>query len=652
MAARADWLQLDPRLRQELLLRSGSPDGPAEGEAAADDRIPVVARLDPEDADVPGLVPIARFGPVVTARLRLADIIDIRRNRAVRSMKAGRVYRPALAASVPEVRGTAADLRAVTPAGLTGGGVVIAVLDWGLDFTHANFRRADGGTRLLALWDQRGGRTESSPEPFGYGREFDARSIDAALAAADPYRALRYDPADVDPGGQGTHGTHVTDIAAGNGRARGSSPGLAPGASLLFAHLRGDDTRPEDALGDSVRLLEATAWAVARAEGRPLVIHMSLGRTGGPHDASPLVVRAFDHLLRTTSGVAVVMSCGNYRDSRMHARLRVAPGERLELPWEIRDAGPEGAELELWYSGTDGLDVSLYAPCGRRVADLPLGQGFAVRDRGRLIASGFHRWHDPNNAANQVDLFVLSGAPAGTWTVQLGGRDVRDGRVDAWIERVSSRHQSRFPAAVASEEGTTGSICNGWLPIAVGAYDARADGRPSMHFSSRGPTRDGRRKPDVAAPGGAIVAARSSTRLPDGTRAYDGVVAKSGTSMAAPHVSGAVALLFECVAPRRLPTQVVRWMLLETARRDPRSSETTDMAYGAGRLDVRAACTLAHALVQEPAAVSEPGPARPRDSESTPRASASRTTAPAGAPRGAGGDTGGTGAVPRRGSPA
>lgn len=606
---------VDPALGQQLLTRTGSTIVPSPDEAHAGDVVPVIARLDPAGADVPGLRVISCFGGVVTARVRLGDLATVRGHRSVRSLKAIRTYGPTLATSVPDVRARPADLprRADTPP-LTGKGVLVAVLDWGLDVTHANLRNADGRTAVEALWDQRGARTPTSPEPFGYGRVLTRAAIDAALATADPQAHLGYDHADVDPGHQGSHGTHVADIAVGRGRAPGSAPGLAPGASLAFVHLRGEDTAREDTLGDSARILEACDWAVRCAAGRPLVIHMSLGRTGGPHDDTLLVTRAFDQLLSTQPGVAIVMSCGNYHDSRMHASVRVAAGGVVDLPWDVPAPPPGGTELELWYDGRDRLATTLIAPDGTAVLSLDPGHHDVHRAGSTVVASGFSRLADPNNADNVIDLFLLPGAPTGRWTVRLTGRTIHDGRVEAWIERTGGAHQARFPTAVATHPSTTGSICNGWLPLAVGAYDAGTDQRPPTPFSSEGPSRDGRAKPDISAPGNRILAARSSY-VAGGTRVRDGLTRKSGTSMAAPHVTGTVALLFEAALPRLLPMALTRWVVLESARTPPRP----DPRYGAGMLDAAAACRLAldlsHAAARTP---SHPPPRRSGGPEGAP----------------------------------
>jgi len=279
---------------------------------------------------------------------------------------------------------------------------------------------------------------------------------------------------------------------------------------------------------------------------------------------------------------------------------RVAGGVLLGVPPDL-DEG-EG-ELELRVGG----DQPVMLPVGghrRPVADLPPDAQAAVRDAsGAVLVSGFHRIGNPGNGANQVDLFLWQGAPRGTWAVVLHGEQVNVGSADAYIERTDPRHQSRFLPDAATSRGTTNSVCNGWLPLSVGAYDARSPSRPPGSFSSAGPTRDGRTKPDVAAPGLGIQAARSAVGRADDTWSRDGLTCKSGTSMAAPHVTGLVALLFQSVAPRLLPMALTRWIVMKSARRDPPSTAADELRYGAGRVDARGACTLARALTTQPARV-------------------------------------------------
>src|SRR5687767_4383467 len=106
-----------------------------------------------------------------------------------------------------------------------GKNVVVGIVDYDCDFAHRNFASGGGKTRLLALWNQSGATAPTSP--FGYGREYTPVQIDAALAQTNPYAALGYAPAVDTPLSKGSHGTHVMDIAAGNGNGS-AAPGFAP----------------------------------------------------------------------------------------------------------------------------------------------------------------------------------------------------------------------------------------------------------------------------------------------------------------------------------------------------------------------------------------------------------------------------------------
>jgi hypothetical protein len=547
------------------------------------------ALLRPRLPPPPGIRIVARFGDVVTCRLRVADVPAVRAHPSVRSLKAARPVEPADAAF--EAGGGPRSSRSRAVPGATGRGVLAAFLDWGCDFAAPSFRREDGRTRLVALWDQR-----AAPEPgdpaarFGYGRVLDRARIDAALAAPDPYGHLGYHPG---PLGS-AHGTHVMDIAAGNGRIPGGEAGVAPEADLLFVHLASGLSPGPGDLGDSVRLLEALDFVRTFAGDRPWVANLSLGRTGGSKNGRSLVERAMDALLEEAPGRAVVQSAGNYRDKRMHAEGLLAPGGRATLPWEIGEGDPTPNELEVWYPARDRLRLEIVPPSGRPGLALALGESAPVVVEGREVGWAYHRARDPLAGDNHVDVFLEATAPPGTWEVRLEGADVVDGRFHAWIERDSAASftQSRFAPEVASPRATVGTIATGHRTLVVGAFDPRSPGREPAASSSQGPTRDGRLKPDLLAPGIGIEAARSTPAgLPAGS---GGLVRMSGTSMAAPHVAGTVAALFGA-AGRRLRVGETRRLVLGSV--DPALGEPTRTGHGI--LNVEAALAAVRRLAGE-----------------------------------------------------
>src|SRR5262249_6738741 len=239
---------------------------------------------------------------------------------------------------------------------LDGSGVIVGVVDEGCDFVHRNFRNADGTTRILYLWDQRQHDAPSPPAGYEYGREFERESIDSALhqtAQSGPdverpsnaYDALSYAPQPA------AHGTHVLDIATGNGQGSHVS-GVAPGADIIFVHVAAADLQDDDSLGNSRHLLEAVEYILTKASQlrRPAVVNVSLGTYGGPHDGSTLAEQWFDTLLET-SGRAIVMSAGNSRDRAAHTTGQIDRGQHRTLNWQILNGDVTENELEVWYSG-------------------------------------------------------------------------------------------------------------------------------------------------------------------------------------------------------------------------------------------------------------------------------------------------------------
>ncbi len=549
---------MDPALWELIRTAEGVEGRPVEA----------IIRLRAPDIEVPGVRMVSRFGQISTCRLAASSVRDVRAHPDVLSLKAPRYVGPEHERPSPRGRRRGAysrqrsDERRHPDLPLTGTGVVIGIVDWGLDFDHPSFRAPDGSTRLVALWDQRPTTVGLSPAPYGYGIVHEPTQINHALRGPRPYEELGYHPAAADRGGGGSHGTHVTDIAAGNGRSGGPT-GIAPEADLVFVHLADRGTGGLSNLGDSVRLLEAIDFIARTAGDRPWVINISVGRHGGPHDGCTLTELAMDELLSARPGRFIVQSTGNYFRSRTHATGSVARGRNETLRFTTDPADISANELEIWYDGDDEFSVRIEPPDGSRGSVVALDSRVELHQDGRVIGRIYHRAHDPNNGDNHVDAFLYPWAPAGTWTVTLQGRRVTDGRFHAWLERDEACKvcQSRFEVGDSESTCTTGTIANGRLPLVVGAYDAQSLSRPVAAFSSSGPTRDNRPKPDLVAPGVDVLAARSAPK--GSTRSPGALVRKSGTSMATPHVTGAVALCLQAVG-HRLDAEQIRDLVLRT----------------------------------------------------------------------------------------
>ena len=581
---------MDPKLTE--LIEAGD----------ADDEVRVVARMARDAAPPPGVEVVSRFGDVATCSIRRGDL-----RRAWEAPETFSVKAPACLDADPVVgwhdpadsEGPGAD-DARRPAGLreTGKGVIIACLDWGCDFAHPDFRTPTGATRLLALWDQRPGPKPGTTPRYGYGVVHDRRAIDAALATRDPYMTLGCHPADADLG-HGSHGSHCLSIAAGRG-SDATPSGIAPAADLLFVHLDSPHGGSGKSLGDWVTLLDALDFCLGVAGARPIVISMSLGSEGGAHDGSSPLERALDFAVSAAPGRAICQSAGNYCEASKHTAGRLRPGEQDRIGWLTTRAEANPHQLEVWYAGADRIVARIES----REHDLSVtvgpGESRRLELDGVTVGAVHHRIAEPNNCKNHVCAFLYPAAPGGRWDVVLEATDVADGRYHCWVERESGSpdSQSHLDETEIVKRYTTNSICNGLRTITVGAYDARSPDRPPAPFSSRGPTSDGRTKPDLGAPGVQVLAARSTPR---GAAPGDRATRMSGTSMAAPCVAGIVALMFEA-AGRPLT-------IAETRRHLSRTAEAADfpddreLQVGDGYVDIEravaAARTAGSTLTQE-----------------------------------------------------
>jgi len=595
------YAEMDPRLQRVLDRRQRGMRTLATASSSADE-IAVIALVsdlpvwrERSDVRVGATIGQTDGGWLVTARVPISRIEAIRQAGVVKSMKAAQPLRPVLGATVPEIEATPSSL----PAGLLsngGEGAIVGVVDSGADFAHRNFRNADGSTRLIAVWDQDG--TTGPQSPFGFGRRIEPQAIDAALATADPYGTLGYGPAPDTPTRRGSHGTHVMDIAAGNGLGSGV-PGVAPNAMLAFTELAASDIAWEgeavvgSEFGDSVQLLEALRFLFDVAGERPCVINISLGTNGGPHDGTSLVEQGIDLLVQQQPGRAVVIAASNSFNDGIHAAGAVPADGAVDLSWAVPDEVDAQVELEVWYQGDDRFRAELIAPDGTSLGTVPLGSNGRIRaDDGTTLLFVSHRATDPNNGDNVVGIFLDRRVPGGVWTVRLHGERVVDGGFHAWIERNDASQSSFVPPDDNSH--TLGSISCGQLAIVVGSYDAHKATKPLSFFSSAGPTRDGRQKPEVSAPGHDVLAAHSRT--------VTGVTRKSGTSMAAPVVTGVVALRLAEAAARGLALDAnsIRRIITETARHQPPAAGAWDDRYGHGRVGAAGALRAVEALAAAP----------------------------------------------------
>jgi len=559
---------MDPALHE--LIESGP----------SNERVSALLRRRTQSVKLPSYIrEVTRFGTISTIRIRRRDIKKAWSLKTVASLKA-----PRLLSLDERIQHQTQDRVTLTeyrrPPGLTstGKGVVVGCLDWGLDFTHQAFRHADGTTRIAAIWDQRQSREDPkfpAPSPWGYGRLITRAQINKALKTKDPFKALNLKFNDKK---RPEHGTHVMDIAAGTQRDNFQG-GMAPDADLVFVQMVTGDRGPRADLGDTVQLPEAIDFIHRIAGKKPCVINMSLGSHSSSHDGTELVSMMNDNFLSAHNNRMIVQSAGNYYKKKAHTFTQLFAGRSETFMWQIDPRDTTMNELEFWYANTDKVVLEITPP-NKRPITIPLGKTRVLFDsRGRRIMKAYHRAFDPNSPSHHIDVFVDPKYGAGEWKVKIRPIKILDGKIHGWIERDGTGfYQSKFAKEDVITTTTLGSICNGYLPLVVGASKGSNVNAEPASFTSSGPTRDNRQKPDIGAPGRGIIAARS--KFVGGSKtAHNSAVRQSGSSMASPYVAGVVACCME-VASKPLTAFNIRKIVQYTSKKTSNS-----LRLGAGIVD-------------------------------------------------------------------
>ena len=409
------------------------------------------------------------------------------------------------------------------PLSLTGKGVLIAVLDSGVDYTHPEFRNVDGTTRIRAYWDQTGTGTstdgwvqpaELPPDGFHQGVEYSKEQINKALISGKKLPMI-------DSNG---HGTAVAAIAAGNG-------GVAPDSELLVVKL---GIPGETGFPRTTELMEGLDYVLRKAlEYRmPVAVNISFGNTYGSHRGTSLLETYFDDMSSRWKNVICVGS-GNEGNRAGHTAENLT-GVKEQLV-ELTVASYEPAlGIQIWKNYVDRFQIYLTAPDGTTVGpfyEQPPAQRYLTGRTELLVYYG-----EPGPYSVDQEIFIemipLSEyIDAGVWTIRLVSEKIVDGAWQMWLPGSAALgSDTRFLRPV--EETTLTIPSTASKVITVGAYDARTNAYAD--FSGRG-GRSGIQKPDLVAPGVDIL-----TAAPDGR-----YTRQTGTSFAVPFVTGAAALLMQ-----------------------------------------------------------------------------------------------------------
>lgn len=409
---------------------------------------------------------------------------------------------------------------------LTGNGVIVAVIDSGIDYTHRDFINPDGTTRILYMWDQTN-NSGSPPNGFFGGTEYSSEQINEALESNNPFSI-------VPETDTLNHGTHVAGIAAGNGKASQSTyTGVASESSLIIVKL-GD--RGRESFARTTEIMRAIKYILdkAIALNMPVAINISFGTNDGSHSGNSLFETYIDDMANIWK-CSVCVASGNEGANGHHYRNTIGTGNKIEIEFTV-GSQIKNLFLTMWKNFSDKFNVELIAPNGESTGVIRYNSsGVKYSLENNLVIIKFGQ-PVPYSVEQEIYIEIISrnrSITNGIWILNVYGQEIVDGLFDIWLpvtEIVSANTAFIYPDiyTTLTLPSTASNV------ITVGGYNDLTDA--VMDFSGRGNTRKYEMtKPDIVAPAYSITAPVSGGYYS----------AFSGTSMAVPHVTGAAALLMQ-----------------------------------------------------------------------------------------------------------
>ena len=410
--------------------------------------------------------------------------------------------------------------------GLTGRGVLVGIVDSGIDFFHPDFRTEDGSSRILSLWDQ--SIPGNPPEGYVIGTEYTKEEINKALALGE-IQGRRLVPSRDYTG----HGTAVLGIAAGNGRASGgANRGIAYESDLLVVKMKNAD---KNSFPRTTELMEGVDYLIRQSIrlGKPIVVNISFGNNYGSHKGDSLLETYLDSVSAMGRNV-ICTGMGNNGDDALHFGGKLENREIQEIELGIGPYEP-ALNLQLWKAYEDEIKIYVENPSGILAGPLEERMGAQRWRAGNTNLLIYYGKPAPYHVTQEIYFEFLPDAPyvdSGVWKLVLQGTHVKNGEYFLWLPGGKTLNPGTG-FYLPRVQGTLTIPATARRLISVGAYDSRLLSYAA--FSGRGSSELPYEKPDLTAPGVGITA----------PRAGGGYGSYTGTSFAVPFVSGSAALLME-----------------------------------------------------------------------------------------------------------
>ena len=419
--------------------------------------------------------------------------------------------------------------------GLKGQDVLIGFIDTGIDYTHPAFRRPDGLSRIVGIWDQTL-QTGQPPFDLSYGTAYSQEELNQALGMEDPFSL-------VPSRDENEHGTFLAGVAAGSALPQQSFSGAAPEALIAMVKLKPAKEYLKEIFYvtgsapayQSTDIMLGIRYLILLADAlkKPLVLCLGLGSNQGSHSgSSPL-----DSMLSVTDqyrGIHAVTAAGNEAGKAHHFYGTATNSGAYEAVEILVEPGTSGFCAELWGQPPEVYAVGFESPLGEVIQKLPPRISFSenisfILENTRIFVTS----EIVQTVSGHQLIFIRFSDPTpGSWKIRVYTDSFNNGNYHIWLPITGfSDPDVRF---LRPNPDTTLTVPSASVStMTTAAYNAYDN---SLFLnSSRGFTRTGQIKPDFAAPGVNVF----------GPNLRGGFTTATGTSVAAAITAGACAQIVE-----------------------------------------------------------------------------------------------------------
>ncbi len=463
---------------------------------------------------------------------------------------------------------------------LYGQGVLVGIVDTGIEYQHEAFLKPDGTSRIVSIWDQTIHEGGVPPEGFLFGSEYSNEMINNALRSDNPLSIV---PSQDVVG----HGTMLAGVIAGNTKLSADFSGVVPDSELVVVKLKQAKNInktilaiPQDKLGfqeSDIMFGINYLLAVAEKLQRPLAICVALGSNQGGHDGYGTLSRYLSYINRLPR-TAVAVSAGNEGNTRRHYFGSTKVGQKT-TEFELRVGSNENSfAMELWQQVPYRVSIDIRSPTGEYIA--PIYPGLNECFELNFIFEPSVIWVNntifESESGDQLVLIRFVNPQEGIWKFGVSNIENAASVFHVWLpcdDLISSDTYflESNPDTTITDPGTTS------VPTTITAYDPVTDG--IAIFSSRGYTRVGVIKPDLAAPG-------VNLTCPTLNNSYGSV---SGTGAATAHTVGVIAMVLEWGVVSgnytSLNGYIIKQLLIRGAKRNTTLTYPNNI-WGYGKVDV------------------------------------------------------------------